>query len=120
MGERLFNFFVGFAEDIVQTVQGAHNFVVKQGICAATALNGVFLINSCEALNVGLLFSFAASARHGEEGQVGELTHAQARSDLARFMASHTVRDHAEGTGDDHRIFVIFSMCAAVRCTTGT
>ena len=119
-GERLLNFFVGFAEDIVQAVQGAHDFIVKQGVCAATALGGIFLVNSCEALNIGLLFLFATATGHREEGRVGELTHAQARSNLARLVASHTVRDHAKGAGDDHRIFVIFSMCAAVRCTTGT
>ena len=104
----------------MQAVQGAHDFVVKQGVCAATALGGIFLVNSCEALKVGLLFLFATATGHGEEGRVGELTHAQARSNLARLVASHAVRDHAKGTGDDHRIFVIFSMCAAVRCTTGT
>ena len=119
-GKCLLNFFVGFAENIVQAVQGAHDFVVEDGVGAATTLGGVGVVNGGEAFSVGLLFPFAASAGHGEEGRVGELTHAQARSNLARLVASHAVRDHAKGTGDDHRIFIIFSMCAAVRCTTGT
>ena len=119
-GKRLLNFFVGFANDVVQAVEGAHNFVVEQGVRAAAALGGVFLVNSGEALSICLLFLFATATGHGEEGRVGELTHAQARSNLARLVASHTVRDHAKRTCDDHRIFVVFSMCAAVRCTTGT
>ena len=119
-GERLLNFFVGFAKDIVQAVQGAHDFIVKQGVCAATALGGVGFVNGGEAFSVGLLLLFATATGHGEEGRVGKLTHAQTRCYFAGFVASHAVRDHAKGTGDDHRIFVIFSMCAAVRCTTGT
>ena len=119
-GKRLLNLLVGFANDVVQAVEGAHNFVVEQGVRAAAALGGVFLVNSGETLSIFLLFLFATATGHSEEGRVGELTHAQARSNLARLVASHAVRDHAKGTGDDHRIFVVFSMCAAVRCTTGT
>ena len=104
----------------MQAVEGAHDFIVKQSVCTAAALGGVFLVNSGETLSICLLLLFATATGHGEEGRVGELTHAQARSNLARLVASHAVRDHAKGTGDDHRIFVIFSMCAAVRCTTGT
>ena len=119
-GECLLNFFVGFAENIVQAVQGAHDFVVEDGVGAATTLGGVGVVNGGEAFSVGLLLLFATATGHGEERRVGKLTHAQARCYFAGFVASHAVRDHAKGTGNDHRIFVIFSMCAAVRCTTGT
>ena len=67
-GKRLLNLLVGFTNDVVQAVQSAHDFIVKQGVCAAAALAGVGVVNSCQALNVGLLLLFATATGHGEEG----------------------------------------------------